>query len=256
MAEHYESTDLFRGGSFVAADFTGARFRDCDLRKVRIVDSWLTDVQLSGYIEKVVVNDVDVTEYVEAELDRQNPERLQVRQMKTAEEYRAAWARIEELWTQTVAQFEALPDEAREQRVDDEWSLSETLRHLVFAIDAWAGSSVLDEDRPYHRLGLTHSGYPPADAADLGIEVDASPSFAEVRQARASRQAVVRAILDGLTDAGLDRMCERKPAPLYPDGAHSVGTCLRVVMKEECEHRRYIVRDLAVLTQAESSAAS
>jgi hypothetical protein len=27
----------------------------------------------------------------------------------------------------------------------------------------------------------------------------------------------------------------------------SVGRCLRVIMTEECEHRRYAVRDLAAL---------
>ncbi len=169
--------------------------------------------------------------------------------MKTAAEYRAAWPRIEELWAGTLAQFDRLPDAARGQRVDDEWSLIETLRHLVFAIDAWASRTVLDEALPYHRLGLTHSGYPPADAVALGIDLEASPSFAEVMEARADRQAVVRGIVDGLTDAELERMCTRNPAPGYPEEPNSVGTCLRVVMREECEHRRYLVRDLAVLAQ-------
>ena len=41
--------------------------------------------------------------------------------------------------------------------------------------------------------------------------------------------------------------CARSPAPGYPDESRTVGRCLRVVMKEECEHRRYAVRDLAVL---------
>ncbi|MFD4194368.1 hypothetical protein [Amycolatopsis thermoflava] len=37
------------------------------------------------------------------------------------------------------------------------------------------------------------------------------------------------------------------PAPGYPEEPQPVGKCLRVVMNEECEHRRYAVRDLAVL---------
>lgn len=41
----------------------------------------------------------------------------------------------------------------------------------------------------------------------------------------------------------------RLPAPGYLDETCSVGRCLRVVMKEECEHRPYAVRDLAVLEQ-------
>jgi hypothetical protein len=59
--------------------------------------------------------------------------------------------------------------------------------------------------------------------------------------------ALVRGILDGLTDAELDRMTSRLPTPHHPAEPRSVGRCLRVVMKEECEHRRYAVRDLAVL---------
>ncbi len=66
-------------------------------------------------------------------------------------------------------------------------------------------------------------------------------------EARAGRVAVVRGIVDGLTDTELARMCTRAPAPGYPEEARSVGSCLRVVMEEECEHRRYMVRDLAVL---------
>jgi len=50
-----------------------------------------------------------------------------------------------------------------------------------------------------------------------------------------------------LSDDDLKRVCPRLPASGYPEEARSVGLCLGVVMKEECEHRRYAVRDLAVL---------
>jgi hypothetical protein len=247
MAAEYEGTREFRGASFTEADFTGAQFRDCDLRQVKITDSWLTDVNVSGLIGSFVVNDVDVTAFVEAELDRRHPERVQVREMKTADDHRAMWGTIEELWSATVARAERLPEGAREERVGGEYSFAETLRHLIFCTDAWASRTVLDEPMPYHRLGVTHSSYPRADAVALGVDVDAHPAFAEVLEARASRQAVIRGILGGLTDAGLERMCTRDPAPGYPDEPRSVGRCLRVVMREEIEHRRYAVRDLTVL---------
>ena len=67
----------------------------------------------------------------------------------------------------------------------------------------------------------------------------------------ATRVALVRGILDGLTDDDLERVCPRLPAPGYPEEARSVGVCLGVVMKEECEHRRYAVRDLAALEAAQ-----
>ena len=247
MAAANDNTDPFRGAIFTGADFTGAKFRDCDLRQVKIADSWLTDVNVSGLVGNFVVNDVDVTAFVAAELDRRYPERVQLREMQTADDYRAMWDTIERLWSLAVARAERLPEPAREERVDDEWSFAETLRHLVFATDAWASRTVLDEPMPYHRLGVTHTPYPPADAAALGIYLDARPSFAEVMEARAGRMALVRGIVAGLTAAELERVCARSPAPGYPDESRPVGRCLRVVMYEECEHLRYAVRDLAVL---------
>ncbi|MFF5210505.1 DinB family protein [Streptosporangium sp. NPDC000396] len=247
MATQYDNTDAFRGASFTSATFAAAKFRDCDMRQIKIVDSLLVDVNVSGDVRNFLVNDVDVTPFVEAELDRRHPERMQLRAMRTADDFRAMWDTIERLWSDTVARAERLPEAARHERVDDEWSFVDTLRHLVFATDAWASRTILDEPMPFHRLGLTHTGYPPTDAATLGIDLDASPSYVAVMEARAGRMALVRGIVDGLTDTELARMCTRAPAPGYPEELRSVGSCLRVVMEEECEHRRYMVRDLAIL---------
>ena len=247
MAAEHENTDAFRGARFTGADLTGAVFRDCDLRRVKVADSWLVDVDVSGMVGNLRVNDVDVTGYVTAELDRRHPERVQLRGVRTAEDYRAMWDTIERIWADAVARAERLPEPARHERVDDEWSFVETLRHLVFATDAWSSRTVLAEPMPYHRLGLTQTSYPPGDAAALGIDLDARPTYAEVRQVRAGRQALVRDIVESLTDDELERTCKRTPAPGYPEEPRSVGSCLRVVMDEECEHHRYAVRDLTVL---------
>jgi hypothetical protein len=250
MAAQHHQTDAFRGASFTGADLSGATFRDCDLRNVKIVDSWLVDVNISGLVGNLHVNDVDVTAYVTAELDRRHPERVQLREIRTAEDHRAMWDRIERLWSETVTRAERLPEPARHQRVDGEWSFVETLRHLVFATDAWAGSSILDKPAPYHPLGLPHSSHPPDAAAALGVDLTAQPSFDEVMLARADRLALVRGIVDGLADADLDRVCPRPPAPGYPDETRTLGRCLRVIMNEECEHRRYAIRDLTTLESA------
>ncbi|GAB3572027.1 hypothetical protein GCM10027445_28410 [Amycolatopsis endophytica] len=116
---------------------------------------------------------------------------------------------------------------------------------MLFATDAWASRTVLDEPMPYHRWGLTQTSYP--DPGSLGIDVDARPSLDEVLEARAGRMSVVRRIVGTLTDAELSRLCARPPAPGYPGQPRPVSRCLRVVMNEECEHRRYAERDLAVL---------
>jgi hypothetical protein len=68
-----------------------------------------------------------------------------------------------------------------------------------------------------------------------------------VLEVRENRVAVISAIVGGLTDADLERVCARPPAPGYPEETRSVGRCLRTIMREECEHRRYAVRDLAAL---------
>jgi len=67
---------------------------------------------------------------------------------------------------------------------------------------------------------------------------------------RLARMAAMRRVVDGLTADELDRVCGRKPADPYPDQEYVVRRCLKVVLKEEAEHHRYAVRDLAVLEAA------
>jgi hypothetical protein len=255
MAADNDHPSAFRGASFTGEDFTGAKFRDCDLRQVKITDSWLTDVNVSGLVGRFVVNDVDVTAFVAGELDRRHPERAQLKAVRTADDHRAMWQTIERLWSDTVTRAERLPESVLGLRVDDEWSFIETLRHLIFATDAWAGRAILEDPAPYHRLGLPHSSYPPADVAALGVDLDARPSLAEVKEVRASRMTLVRGIIHGLTDADLDRVCRQSPTPAHPREARSLGHCLHVIMDEECEHRRYATRDLTALEADRGSAA-
>ncbi|WP_319460007.1 DinB family protein [Micromonospora sp. RTP1Z1] len=80
------------------------------------------------------------------------------------------WDTVERLWSGIVARAERLPEAARHERVDDEWSVVETLRHLVFAVDTSVGRMVLGEPMPYHRLGLPPTDYPTAGTTELGID--------------------------------------------------------------------------------------
>jgi DinB superfamily/Pentapeptide repeats (8 copies) len=240
-------SEQLRGARFEAADLRGARFTDCDLTGVTIRDGWLVNVSISGYLSNVTVNGVDVTDFVSAELDRRHPERVQFREGQTAGDVRAMWDTIERLWAQAIERAGRLPAAALNQQVNEEWSFAQTLRHLVFITDAWASRTVLDEEMPYHPLGLPQSWYPAADAAALGIGLTAQPGYAEILAARAGRVAVMRRIVAGLTDDSLGRPCQRSPAPGYPDEERTVVDCISVVMDEEIEHYRFAVRDLAVL---------
>ncbi|HEX9032851.1 MAG TPA: DinB family protein [Streptosporangiaceae bacterium] len=240
-------SEQFRGARFDVADLRGARFTDCDLTGVTIRDCWLVNVSISGYLCNVTVNGVDVTDFVSAELDRRHPERVQVREGQTADDVRAIWDTIERLWAQAIERAGRLPVAALDQQVKEEWSFSQTLRHLVFITDAWASRTVLDVEMPYHPLGLPQNWYPAAAAAALGIDLSAQPGYGDILAARAGRMAVMRRIVAGLTDADLARLCPRSPAPGYPDEERTVIDCLAVVMDEEIEHYRFAVRDLAVL---------
>jgi hypothetical protein len=245
MPDEFFETDAFRDASFERCQLNGMVIRDCDVTNLQIVDSFVHDVSISGDLRNVVVNDVDVTAYVQGELDRRYPERVQVREAQTPDAYRELWSVIAARWASTIELARAHPEAARQERLDGEWSFVETQRHLLFCSDAWVGSAVLGEEQPYHRLGYPYSGYPPAEAAALGLELGASPTMDEVLEARAERAAIVGRVIDGLTHEELQRVCAHKPSPEYPDQQYTVERCIRVVLREEVEHRRYAERDLA-----------
>ncbi|MFJ7214349.1 DinB family protein [Amycolatopsis sp. NPDC098790] len=252
MASEYVQSDRFRGARIHLCDLAGLEIRDCEVTGLKIVDCYGGDISLGGYFERLVVNDVDVTAYVEAELDRRHPARVLAREAASPGDYRAAWDAIENLWNATLDRARQLAEAKLYERVDGEWSFVETHRHLLFASDAWLGNAVLEEEAPYHPLGFPAGGTPPEETAKLGLTLDANPTLDEVLAPRRARMAVMRRVVDGLTEAELDRVCGRKPADPYPEQEYVVRRCLKVVLKEEAEHHRYAVRDLAVLESGAS----
>ena len=247
MAVEHVQSDQFRGARLLLCDLSGLEVRDCEVSGLKVVDCYGGEVSLAGAFGRVVVNDVDVTDHVEAELDRRHPVRVLAREARSADDYRAAWAAVEAQWRVTLDRARAMPEAALHERVDGEWSFVETQRHLLFAGDAWLGNAVLEEPAPYHPWGLPAGGMPPDAAAALGLTLDATPGAAEVLVPRLARLASLGRALEELPDAGLDRVCRRKPADPYPDQEYVVRRCLTVLLKEEAEHHRYAVRDLAAL---------
>ncbi|MFG1947091.1 DinB family protein [Nonomuraea sp. NPDC048826] len=246
MTTEYVQSDQFRGARIHLSDLGGLEIRDCEVSGLKIVDCHGSDVYLGGAFERLVVNDVDVTAYVEAELDRRHPARALARDAASPGDYRAAWDAVETLWAATIDRARLLPEAKLHERVDGEWSFVETQRHLLFAGDAWLGNAVAEEEAPYHPWGLC-SWMPPDAIAKLGLALDAAPTLDEVLAPRLARMATMRRVVDGLTEAELDRVCGRKPADPFPDQEYVVRRCLKVVLKEETEHHRYAVRDLAAL---------
>jgi hypothetical protein len=216
--------------------------RGVDVQDAQIDAPWLVE----GGGGSLVVNDVDVAPYVEAELNRRFPGRAE-RCAGDPEGLRTAWAALEDTWAATVERAGALPDEAVERSVDGEWSFAQTLRHLVLATDMWFGLAIQAKDQPFHPLGLTDNSLE-EEGFDTSIFATDPPSYAEVLAARAERQAMVRDYLAGVT---AEELAAPHANPHDPD--HSVTTlnCLHVILEEEWEHHRFAVRDLAVI---ESSA--
>ena len=247
MSAEFVGSDQFRGARIHLSDLAGLEVRDCEVSGLKVVDCYGSEVYVGGSFERVVVNDVDVTAYVEGELDRQHPTRVLARDAVSAEEYRAAWAAVERVWQATLDRARSLPAAALHERVDGEWSFVETHRHLLFAGDAWLGHAVLEEEAPFHPLGLPAGGMPPGAAATLGLTPDATPTLDEVLGPRLARMAAMSGTVGRLDAVELDRVCRRKPADPYPEGEYVVRRCLTVVLKEEAEHHRYAVRDLVEL---------
>lgn len=253
MAE-FRDADL-RGSVFVHADLSDAELVDVDLRRARVRGADLTgavlrgvelaDVDIDGWLERVTINGVDVAPLVEAELDRREPLRAKMRPTDAAG-FLEAWDLLEGLWEGTVARARRLPPERLHDSVDGEWSFIETLRHLVFATDSWVRRVILGDPAPWDRLGLPWGEMP--DTPGVPNDRAARPSLEAVLELRRDRAATVRQVIEGLTDDALDAMTEPVAGVGWPPpDRYEVRRCLRVILNEEWEHRRFAERDLTAL---------
>ena len=251
--EDYDTTH--RGATLHGHDFEGALFDDClmpqarfknvDFRGARMRGSLFIDVELTGEVQHLTVNGVDVTDYVEAELDRRDPERVKMRPTDPAG-FREAWDVVEHRWDETVERARRLDPEALHERDDGAWSFVETLRHLVFATDSWVRRVILGDPSPYSPLDLPHEDM--GDQPGVPNDTDARPSLDEVLELRRDRMASMRQVVDDLTDERLAEQTVPVDAPGYPrPQPDPVADVLLTVLNEEWMHRQYAERDLAIL---------
>jgi hypothetical protein len=230
---------------FDGTDLSGAEFREVDLTGARMRGVMLIDADIDGAINGLRLNGVEVAPLIDAELNRLHPERAALRPT-TPEQARAAVDVIDTLWAGTIARARAMPAGTTERSVDREWSLTETLRHLVFVHDAWFGHAVLALQRPFHPAGLPASFF--TDVAPIGIDLSAAPSFDEVVTIRDGRLGQLREFLAAATQDDLDRVRDPNPAPGFPAPAPRTAiSCLRVLLNEEWAHHSFAVRDLALM---------
>ena len=78
----------------------------------------------------------------------------------------------------------------------------------------------------------------------MSVFTTASPSYAEVLEAREGRVAMVRDFLATVTS---DELAATRKNPHDPEYQETTLSCLHVILEEEWEHHRYAVRDLEAI---------
>jgi hypothetical protein len=239
----FERVNL-RGATFTGVDLGGVRMRGVRFAGARLNGVEMADVEITGELENVVVNGVQIAPLVEAELDRRMPLRRTMRP-HDADGFREAWAVLERLWEGTVARARTFPEAALHESVDGEWSFVQTVRHLGFASAAWVERMILGVPSPWHPLDLPWDQAPGWDS--IPWDREARPPLDEALAVRRARQATVRRVMAELTDDRLARTVSRSD-PGFPRLEDvPVDVCLRTVLNEEWEHRLYAERDLTAL---------
>jgi hypothetical protein len=239
----YSDTKEFEGATFLRTSFKGATLRSCDVTGVtmRAVDVGGLDIDSHDlFFGSLIVNGVDVVPFVDAELNRQFPGR-ELQKSQTPEGLRDGWVAVQAAWETMVT---STPRELVDAHVEDEWSLSQTLRHLVLATDAWLHGAIMRMEQPFHEIGLIFAG-----AAEMGFDMSIfrtdAPAFGDILAVRAERQQMVT---DFLATATLGLLAEERDNPWGGGDWHpTVGDCVRVILEEEWAHLRYVRRDLALM---------
>ncbi len=236
----YSNTKEFQGATFVRASFKGASLRFSDVSGVtmRGVDVAGLDIDSHDlFFGALFVNGVDVVPFVDAELNRQFPGR-ELQRAQTPQDLREAWVAVQSAWRTTVTDT---PPDLVDAHVEGEWSLAQTLRHLILATDAWLRGAILRMQQPFHEIGQIFTG-----AEDMGFDMSifrTDPvTFEEILAVRAERQLLVT---DFLATATEELLAEDREDPWGGEWRPTVGDCIRVILEEEWAHLRYIRRDLA-----------
>ncbi|MFC8501976.1 DinB family protein [Pedococcus sp. NPDC057267] len=223
-------------------DLSGAEFRECDLSRVRMVGVVMQDAEIDGLVTHLVVNGVDVMPYVEAELDRRHPVRVLIRSDEP-DDLREAWRQLQAGWARTAARVRAMPEGSEHRSVDGEWSMVQTLRHLVFVHDSWFRRCVLGLTEPFTAMGL---GPDAVMEREEDLDPSARPSLDEVLAVRRRQAAEVDAWLASVTPGQLAHTAPVPGDDRWPPYAvgRTVRQCLGTVLNEEREHHGFCVRDL------------
>jgi len=233
------------GAALRRVDLSDAQFQSVDLSRVVMRGVDLIDVDIHGEIDNLVINGVDVTPFIEAELDRRHPARTKMRPVD-ADGFREAWEILDHLWDGTIERARRFAPKRLHESVNGEWSFIQTVRHLSYATDSWVRRAILGDPSRWDVLDLPPDEFP--DGPEFSRAQDARPSLDEVLELRRDRSATVREYLEQLTDETLDGVTTPVDGPGWPPPkSFPIRNCLLVVLNEEWQHRLYVERDLDIL---------
>lgn len=194
-------------------DFSRIRLHGPNFEDTVITDGWFFGADFSGDVEGLRINGVEVAPLIQAELDRQFPQRTVLR-ANDPRQFVEAWTMLEGRWETTTARARSLPETWLYERINEEWSFVETLRHLIFATDCWLRRAIEAEPYPYHAWGIAGSWL--SDPASLGIDAEATPTLGDVVIVRQERMSEVGAMISTLSADDLERIC----VPPVTPGTH------------------------------------
>ncbi len=118
----------------------------------------------------------------------------------------------------------------------------------MFAADVWAGRVLGAGDEPFSPLGLPTTDSGPTTYAELGLDRDASPPWDHVVAAFTASCDRVTAAFAAARD---DQLAHPRVLVPYAERGElrtTVRRAYEVLLHEHVDHRRYALRDLAVLT--------
>ena len=157
MGKTFENQDLggavFRRVNLHHAVFDDVNLEKASIRNVNLANASIEDANIMG----MTIFGFRIDELIEAELDRRDPERVELRMDDPYDPtgVRRVMDRLEQRRSVFRATLRSASSEQLCRRpAEDRWSAIEHTRHLVFAEDLYTNRWILRNDEPWTRLGL------------------------------------------------------------------------------------------------------
>jgi hypothetical protein len=253
MSETFEHRDM-SGSCFLDINLANARFENVNLSgtlfdNVYMAGATVSNANLQGfcvkdaYVAGMTVNGFSITELIDAEMDRRDPERLRLRIKDTSDPQavREMVARLEKLRNNFCSMLRSKKADVLALRpAPKEWSAIECVRHLVFAEDLYINREIQNNHQPLNPVGmLPDFALNDPQYADAGK--DPAVDLETVLAAWQKIHTVTRQFLAAVTSDELKRNVNTPG-----NNVSTVGGVLQVMAQHDLIHIRQAEAALAV----------